>query len=120
MIMKQVDLIPHTSGSDRVLADKVFEAAQAKDQHILCLEAFDILKAYGIPVVKTALAKTADEAISAAEEIGYPLVMKVISRQIPHKSGIGEIKLSLQNAAEGKTAYQDMIENIIKNDRCFP
>lgn len=44
MIMKQVDLIPHTSGPDRVLAARVFEAARAKNRHILGLEAFDILK----------------------------------------------------------------------------
>lgn len=112
--MKQVDLIPHTSRPDRVLAARVFEAALSKNRHILGLEAFDILKAYGIPVVKTAFAKTAEEAIIAAEEIGYPLVMKVVSPQISHKSDIGGIKLSLQNAAEVKAAYQDIMNSIPK------
>ncbi|MCC4767767.1 acetyl-CoA synthetase [Methanosarcina sp. DH1] len=114
MIMKQVDIVPRTSGQDRVLVTRIFEAARAKNRHILGLEAFDILKAYGIPVIKTRFAKTAEEAIIAAEEIGYPLVMKVVSPQISHKSDIGGIKLSLQNAAEVKTAYQDMIDNIQK------
>jgi len=112
--MKQVDIIPRTSGPDRVLATRVFEAARAKNRHILGLEAFDILKAYGIPVVKTKFAKTAEEAIVAAEEIGYPLVMKIVSPQISHKSDIGGIKLSLQNAAEVKAAYQDMMNSIQK------
>lgn len=116
MIMKQVDIIPHVSESDRVsTASRIFEAARTENRHILGLEAFDILKAYGIPVVKTAFAKTAEEAISAAEEMGYPLVMKVVSPQISHKSDIGGVRLSLQNAAEVKAAYQDMIENISKN-----
>lgn len=116
MIMKQVDIIPHVSESDRVsTASLIFEAARAENRHILGLEAFDILKAYGIPVVKTAFAKTAEEAISAAEEMGYPLVMKVVSPQISHKSDIGGVRLSLQNAAEVKAAYQDMMENISKN-----
>lgn len=114
MIMKQVDIVPRTSGQDRVLVTRIFEAARAKNQHILGLEAFDILKAYGIPVIKTRFAKTAEEAVIAAEEIGYPLVMKVVSPQISHKSDIGGIKFSLQNAAEVKTAYQDMIEGIQK------
>lgn len=114
MLMKQVDIVPHTSGQDRVLVTRIFEAARAKNQHILGLEAFDILKAYGIPLIKTRFAKTAEEAVIAAEEIGYPLVMKVVSPQISHKSDIGGIKLSLQNAAEVKTAYQDMIEGIQK------
>lgn len=72
------------------------------------------MKAYGIPLIKTRFAKTAEEAVIAAEEIGYPLVMKVVSPQISHKSDIGGIKFSLQNAAEVKTAYQDMIDNIQK------
>ncbi|AKB48409.1 Acetyl-CoA synthetase (ADP-forming) alpha and beta chains, putative [Methanosarcina sp. Kolksee] len=72
------------------------------------------MKAYGIPLIKTRFAKTAEEAVIAAEEIGYPLVMKVVSPQISHKSDIGGIKFSLQNAAEVKTAYQDMIEGIQK------
>jgi acetyl-CoA synthetase (ADP-forming) len=112
MIMKQVDIIPHVSGPDRVLAARVFEAARAENRHILGLEAFDILKAYGIPVVKTAFAKTVEEAISVAKEIGYPLVMKIVSPQISHKSDIGGIRLSLQNVAEVKAAYQDLMESI--------
>lgn len=112
--MKQVDIVPRTSVPDRVLAARVFEAARAKNRHILGLEAFDILKAYGITVVKTKFAKTAKEAIVAAEEIGYPLVMKIVSPQISHKSDIGGIKLSLQNAAEVKAAYQDMMDGIQK------
>ncbi|HWQ48593.1 MAG TPA: acetate--CoA ligase family protein [Methanosarcina sp.] len=106
--MNQVDPIPHASRPDRVLASRIFEAAITKNRHILSLEVFGILKAYGIPMVKTAFAKTAEEAIIAAEKIGYPLVMKVVSPQISHKSDAGGIRLSLQNAAEVKAAYQDM------------
>jgi acyl-CoA synthetase (NDP forming) len=112
--MKQVDIVPRTSRPDRVLVARVFEAARAKNRHILGLEAVDILKAYGIPVVKTKFAKTAEEAIVAAEEIDYPLVMKIVSPQISHKSDIDGIKLSLQNAAEVKVAYQDMMNSIQK------
>jgi len=102
------------------LAARVFEAARAKNRHILGLEAFDILKAYGIPVVKTAFAKTTEEAINASKEIGYPVVMKVVSPQISHKSDIGGIRLPLQNAAEAKAAYQDMMEIILKKYRMCP
>lgn len=81
---------------------RVFEAARAKNWHILGLEAFDILQAYGIPVVKAKFAKTAEEAIIAAEEIGYPLVMKFVSPQISH------------NTAEVKATYEDIRESILK------
>lgn len=114
MTMNQTGPIPHASIQDSLLVARIFEAARAKNRYILGLEAFDVLKAYGIPVVKTAFAKIAEEAIIAAEEIGYPLVMKVISPQISHKSDIGGIKFSLQNAAEVKTAYQDMMDSISK------
>lgn len=56
--MKLVDLVPPDSGSVRAAAASIFEAARAKSQHILGLESFKILKAYGIPVVKTIFAKT--------------------------------------------------------------
>jgi|GEM_PF-1810269 len=112
MIMKQVDLIPPEPGPDRAETARIFEAARAKNQHTLGLESFGILKAYGIPAVKTAFAKTVEGAVKAAEEIGYPLVMKIVSPQISHKSDVGGIKLSLQNAAEVRTAYKDMMESI--------
>ena len=112
MIMKQVNTIPHASGSDRAAVARVFEAARAKNRQILGIESSGILKAYGIPSAKTAFAKTAEEAINTAEEIGYPLVMKIVSPQISHKSDVGGIKLSLQNAAEVRAAYQDMMESI--------
>lgn len=112
MIMEQAGTIPRISGTDRITAERIVEVAQAENRHMLGIEAFDILKAYGIPVVKTIFAKTVEEAVSAAEEIGYPLVMKVVSPQISHKSDIGGIRLSLHNSAEVKAAYQDMMENI--------
>lgn len=114
MIMKQEDLISSEPGPDRAAAAGIFEAARAKNQRTLGLESFGILEAYGIPAVKTAFAKTVEEAVKASEEIGYPLVMKIVSPQISHKSDVGGIKLSLQNAAEVRIAYKDMMENIPK------
>jgi acetate---CoA ligase (ADP-forming) subunit beta len=112
--MKQVDLAFPESGSDRALVDEIFKAARDAERRTLGLESFGVLKAYGIPVVKTEFAKTEEEAIKAADEIGYPLVMKVISPQISHKSDVGGIRLSLQNADEVKAAYREMMEDIPK------
>ncbi len=112
MTMKQVDLIPPGFGAARVATARILEGAREKNQHILGLESFGILKAYGIPTVKTAFAKTEEEAFKAAEEIGYPLVMKVVSPQISHKSDVGGIRLSLQNGEEVRAAYREMMEKI--------
>lgn len=112
--MKQVDLFSQAPKPDWILVARIFEAAREKNRYILGLEAFDILKAYGIPVVNTIFAKTVEETVIAAEEIGYTLVMKVVSPHISHKSDIGGLKLSLRNAAEVKAAYQDIMDSISK------
>ena len=114
MIMKQVDIFPHAVESDQVLAARSFEVARTKNQYILGLEAFNILEAYGIPVVKTVFAKTVEEAVSAAKDIGYPLVMNVVYPQISHKPDIGGIRFPLLNASDVKAAYQDIMEIILK------
>ncbi|UTB34085.1 MAG: acetate--CoA ligase family protein [Methanobacterium sp. ERen5] len=60
------------------------------------------------------MTKTVEETVEAAEEIGYPLVMKIMSPQISHKSDVGGIKLNLYSAADVREAYEDMMENIPK------
>jgi acyl-CoA synthetase (NDP forming) len=110
--MKQVDLIPPGSWPDRTEVARIFEAARANNHYMLGLESFDVLKAYGIPTVKTVFAKTAEDAVKAAKEIGYPLVMKVVSTQISHKSDVGGIKLSLQSTTEVRAAYKDITDSI--------
>lgn len=112
--MKQVDLVRPESGSYRVLAVGILKAARAAERYTLGLESFGILEAYGIPAVKTAFAETEEEAFKVAEEIGYPLVMKVVSPQISHKSDAGGIRLSLQNGDDVRAIYRDMMENIPK------
>ena len=81
------------------------------------MEAKDILDAYGIPVPKSVLAKTAEEAVAAAESIGYPVVMKIASPDILHKTDIGGVKLNLASANEVRDAF-DLI--IYRTSRHFP
>jgi acetyl-CoA synthetase (ADP-forming) len=114
MIMKQVDPIFPEPGFEKAAASRIFEAARENNLYVLGVESFDVLKAYGIPAVRTGFAKTADEAVTAAEEIGYPLVMKIVSPQITHKSDVGGIRLSLKNADEVRAAYMDMMESVSK------
>lgn len=101
---------------DKEIVKNIIQEAQEKDMYTLGLESFDILKAYGIPTVGTAITKTLEDTVKAAEEIGYPLVMKIVSPQISHKSDVGGIKLNLNNADEVKAAYEDMMENIPKKE----
>ncbi|MFN2177548.1 MAG: acetate--CoA ligase family protein, partial [Anaerolineales bacterium] len=69
---------------------------------------------YGIPTVRSICATSATEARAAAEIIGYPVAIKIISDQISHKSDIGGVQLNLRNGASLAEAYQDMINRISK------
>ncbi len=101
---------------DKDAVRNIINDAKKKGVNSFGLESFDILKAYGIPTVGTAITTTVEETVKAAEEIGYPLVMKIVSTQISHKSDVGGIKLYLNNAEEIRTAYEDMMENIPKKE----
>ena len=72
-------------------------------------EARAVQAAYGIPFPKSFLAKTADEAAKAAEEIGFPVVMKITSPDILHKTDIGGVKLNLQGADEVRDTFDLMM-----------
>ena len=99
---------------NRTAVSRIFEASKAKGRYTLGLESFDVLKAYGIPTVGTAVTETLNETLGAAGKIGYPLVMKIVSPEISHKSDVGGIKLDLKNADEVKKAYREMMLNIPK------
>jgi acetyltransferase len=72
-------------------------------------EARDVLEAYGVPLPKSAVAATADEAVAFAESIGYPVVMKIASPDILHKSDIGGIKLNINSASEVRDAFDLLV-----------
>ncbi|MAT43872.1 MAG: acyl-CoA synthetase [Anaerolineaceae bacterium] len=71
-----------------------------------------LLAAYGIPVVAGGFAKTAEDAARLADQIGYPVVMKIVSPQILHKSDVGGIRLNLNRTQEVVEVFQDMMEQI--------
>lgn len=69
-------------------------------------ESKQVLAHYGIPVVATRIARTAEEAAGCAAEVGYPAVLKVFSHTITHKADVDGVQLNLRNAAEVRSAYQ--------------
>ncbi len=73
-------------------------------------EAKLVLKAYGIESTKESLCHSPDEAVKAAESIGYPVVMKLVSPQVVHKTEFNAVKLNISNEAEVKAVYSDMLE----------
>jgi acetyl coenzyme A synthetase (ADP forming)-like protein len=73
------------------------------------LEAWDILKAYDFPIPQSRLAKTPDEAVAIAEEIGYPVVLKIASPDILHKTDVGGVKVNLRSATDVRDAFDLMV-----------
>jgi acyl-CoA synthetase (NDP forming) len=68
-------------------------------------EARTILEAYDFTIPASMLAKSPEEAVEVAEEIGYPVVMKVASPDILHKTDVGGVKVGLQNASDVRDAF---------------
>lgn len=75
-------------------------------------EAYDVLAKYGIPAPKFGLATSAEEAIELSEKIGYPVVLKIVSPDIIHKSDVGGVKLNLKSSEEVRRSFEEIIRNV--------
>jgi len=75
-------------------------------------EVREVLTAYGIPFAKTEVVKSSDEAVAIANKIGYPIVLKVKSSNIIHKSDIGGVIVDIRNEKEVRAGYQKIFANL--------
>jgi acetyl coenzyme A synthetase (ADP forming)-like protein len=97
-------------------AKQVLNAAKKEKRSFLPEpEAHEILKAYGFPVLKSQLAEGVEEAIAAAERIGFPVVLKIVSPDILHKVDVGGVKVNIQTKADIRRAYKDIMASVKKN-----
>jgi acetyltransferase len=78
------------------------------------IESKKIFKAYGLPTVQTELATSEEEAVRMAEVIGYPVVLKIVSPDILHKSDAGGVKVNIQDEAGVRESYNTILENAKK------
>ncbi len=76
-------------------------------------EAQDILKAYGITTPKSAVGATPEEAVAICQEIGYPVVMKIASPDILHKSDVGGIIVGVKSDEEARAAFDTLIQRAL-------
>jgi len=87
----------------------IIRAAQTERRTILTeTESKDLLAAYDIPTVPTRPAATPEQAVKAATDIGYPVVLKVLSKTITHKSDVGGVQLNLATAPEVERAFESI------------
>jgi len=86
-------------------------ALKEKRTFLLSHESAGVMNAAGISMPQSQVVKTVDQAMIFAEKLGYPLVMKVVSRDILHKSDAGGVALNLENKHEVLEAYEAIIQN---------
>ncbi len=88
------------------------QAADAGREHLHEDEAKQILNVYGLPVTQTRLATSAEEAVAAAEDIGYPVVLKVVSPGVTHKSDVGGVLLRRKTAEEVRQGFETIRQRV--------
>ncbi|MBN1375614.1 MAG: acetate--CoA ligase family protein [Dehalococcoidia bacterium] len=96
-------------------AEILGKARKEKRTLLTEIESKEMLKGAKIPVVETKLAKTKTEAVELAKKMGFPVVLKIVSPDVVHKSDAGGVKLGIQNATQAGKAYSEILASIKKH-----
>jgi acetyltransferase len=101
----------------QIAKDCIADALKSKSEHLMHEnEANRVLEAYGFPLLRSQVVSDKKQIKDAADKIGFPLVMKIVSPQIIHKSDAGGVKVGISNQAEAEAAYDTIIANAKKYD----
>src|SRR6266481_5192274 len=104
-------------GFDKSAVRKILDQAKAGGREALTApEARGVCEAYGIVIPKEGVAKTADEAATLSSSIGFPVVMKIVSPQILHKTEAGGVIVGVKSAEQAREAYGTIVGNARKYD----
>lgn len=109
----ETPMLPAEAEPDRETAERLINNARSVGRTILTeYESKNLLAAYGIPTGETRIAASPDEAVAAAEAIGYPVVVKIHSETITHKTDVGGVKLNLGDAEAVRRAYLEIQQSV--------
>ena len=103
----------------RIAAEPILRIHRPNQQRMMATQQQDlpeylakqVLADYGISVTPEALATSADEAVASAQQLGFPVALKIMSAGIPHKTEAGGVRIGLADAAGVRQAYQDILSN---------
>ena len=90
----------------------MIQTGKGEGRNLLLSEALEVLEHYGIPTVRGRFASTVEEAQAAAQEIGYPVALKIVAEEISHKSDVGGVQLNLRNGDSLAAAFEEMFRRI--------
>ena len=94
------------------VAQKVMKSLDQQQYHLTEMESKKLLSDYGIPVNPTELATSVEDAVGIAQSMGFPVVLKICSRTVHHKTDVGGIALDLKDEADVRQAYDRIISNV--------
>jgi len=117
--LKMPEQTPLQGNYDKAAVEAAFAKARTPDRvtakgtiELNAVECGDILKAYGFTLPGNQLCPTADAAVAFANSIGYPVVMKIASPDISHKSDVGGVKVGLADADAVRDTFESMVSSI--------
>lgn len=111
--LERDDSLPKEFQVDKMRVKNVFDRVKKENRrNLLEEEGYEILKAYGFSTPKNFLATNEEEAIKSSNEIGYPVVMKIVSPEIVHKSESGGVKVGIRNQDQARKAFNDILANV--------
>jgi len=109
--------LPTSLSADKERLHKILETVANEGREVLTEpESKEFLEAYGIPTARAEVARTPDEAVSTASKIGYPVVMKILSPQLTHKTDVGGVILNVASDMQVKKCFEELVEKAEK--RC--
>lgn len=104
---------PERFDVDQAAVEEILDRVVAEGrEHLLETEALEVFSAYGIPTVPHRLVTSEAEAVEAGEAIGYPLVLKVVSEDVVHKTDVGGVRVDVRTAQELKDAFRALIVRV--------
>src|ERR1700737_4270247 len=111
---------PAANAANHRRAEEIIQTARKANRPLLTeLESKQVLEAYGIPTVDTRIATSEDDAVRIATEMGRPVVLKLYSEMITHKTEVGGVKLNLRTESELRQAYRSIKESVDQSSGAF-
>ncbi len=96
---------------DRARVTAIFkEALESGRDELTTRESLDVLDAYGVRVCRAGFARTEEEAVAVASQVGYPIVMKMSSKTTSHKTDVGGVRVNIQSEAQLRSEFQDLLQ----------
>lgn len=98
---------------DKTRVQGIFDAVKAEGRtELTTRESLDVLEAYGVRVCRARFAKGEEEAVAAAREVGFPVVMKMTSKSTSHKTDVGGVRVNIGSEEKLRAEYRDLVAKL--------